>query len=422
MTDSSHLDNLDFGLGWDDPATLERSGSSHLMYTDAMMASLNESLLDDLTGSLTGTSSSGASSILGTAFGDFSRGPGTSSATLVGTPQTSSVSPADLKSPDGIGWPTILQQTLGDVPRTATGSPSTSTANYEPSSYGSGNSITEATWLQRVAEINVRLFEHASIIPAVQESPEHPQTGDRRVESSPNALDHKGGSGPRKEEQGSEFAIDQTFLLSRQLIHILNQVYPRFHQTAFSLDPAVISPCYSQSPHRQHSSHGSHRGHNSGASNPLAIYDHPPASIDPGSGLLVLSCYLRVIDIYDKIFGHIRTCLAKTGTAEPLTQIRLPGLTIGSFSLPSSSALQLTLFIQLAEQLLDRLRSIVALMDSTVLRAANDEGGSNRPDGQDGSPLGDVTDVTLQAIRTREGEMVKRMNSVRRMLQQSGIM
>lgn len=429
MTDDSHLDNLDFGLGWDEQATIERPSGSQLLYTDAMMASLNETLtntscfVEDRTGSLTGTSSSGASSTLGTAFGDFSRAPGTSSATSIGTPQTSSLSPADFKSANAVGWPAVLNQTLGEVPRTTTGSPSTSTTtNFEPSSYGSAGSITEATWLQKVAEINVRLFEHASIIPAVHEPPELSQSGEKRVEASGTVLntsDCRGGNGQHQDGQGSEFAIDQTFLLSRQLIDILNQVYPRFHQRASSFEQAMVSPSHSQSPHRLHSRHYSH---STNGSNPLAPCDYPPTSIDPGSGLLVLSCYLRVIDIYDKIFGHIRMCVAKTGTADPFTQIRLPGLTIGSFSLQSSSALQVTLFIQLAEQLLDRLRSIVALMDSTTLRGAKEEGGSNRQDRQDGSSLGDVTDVTLQAIRTREGEMVKRMNSVRRMLQQSGIM
>ena len=437
MTDNSHLDNLDFGLGWDEQLTLDGQSSSHFLYTDEMMTSLNEPItmasrsVDDLTGSRTGTSSSGASSVLGTAFGDFSRGNGTSSATSIGTPQTSSLSPADFKSANAVGWPAVLNQTLGEVSRTTTGSPSTTTTtNFEPSSYGSASLLTEATWLQKVAEINVRLFEHASIIPAVHEPPELSQTGEKGVNLCGILLDnpdHQGRSGQYKDGQGSEFAIDQTFLLSRQLIDILNQVYPRFHQRASSFEQAVLSPSHSHShshththsPHRQQSSRSSQSG---SGSNPLAPSDLPPTSIDPGSGLLVLSCYLRVIDIYDKIFGHVRMCVAKTGTADPFTQIRLPGLTIGSFSLQSSSALQVTLFIQLAEQLLDRLRSIVALMDSTTLRGTKEEAGSGREDRQDGSCLSDVTDVTLQAIRTREAEMVKRMNSVRRMLQQSGIM
>ena len=206
-----------------------------------------------------------------------------------------------------------------------------------------------------------------------------------------------------------EFAIDKTFALSHELIAVLNQLYPRFtHQY-----PDVDTP--SLQPQRRSTAGSTWKQPRDVPSAPFTV--RPPCSLDEGSVLLILSSYLRIINIYDTIFSHIEVSITQTYQKDGKTSMRLPRLNIGAFSLPSSSVMEITVIIQLAEQLLSRLREITGLMDSNPQSEDGDASAIHQQD-KDTS----CTDVTLRSLRSRERELMKRTTQVKRSLLQLNIL
>lgn len=236
-----------------------------------------------------------------------------------------------------------------------------------------------ATWVSKVAEINISLLNLSAHFPGPEIThSQYPQPESRT-------------------EREQVFAIDQAFLLSKQLIDLLNQAFPRFVDRSNSLNLAVSSNIKTSPKTSKHI-----------------------RTLDPASDLLVLSCHLRVLEIYGKIFLHIENSIKQQRAPE---QICLPGLAIGVFSLHSSCGLQLTIFIHLAEILLSRLRDIMILMDTTSAK-----GDGARHETQDcvyndpSASLNQVADITLQAIKAREVETIKIVLRMKRSLEQSGML
>ena len=319
-----------------------------------------------------------------------------------GSPQAPRSSRSATTSSESIGCGYGLERPSRLPPSTAATSPTPPSA---------------VSLIQRLSDINVGLFQHAATIPPLLDSS---QDLAESLDGQVNANNPSNASSGSLKHFRKEFAIDQTFLLSQRLIDILNELYPRFLKSSSSQD-TPRTPLLSQSPL---SSPHLFNNHESlpGSGNQSSAINATPSTMffDQGSSLLILSCYIRVIDIYEKICGHVHNCISDTSVAAKSVQITLPGLTIGLFSLQSSPAMKIILILQLAEQLLDRIRHIVGLMNSTTRPGGNDSThGSIR---QGGGSMGDITDVTLQAIRLRDAEMTRKMFQVKQQLLQSGVM
>ncbi|GLA09606.1 hypothetical protein AnigIFM60653_011937 [Aspergillus niger] len=234
-------------------------------------------------------------------------------------------------------------------------------------------------WVAELARLNVKLLTHAQQIA-------HRQPRETPRRSSPtSAPDHD------LDEDRPTFAVDQTFLLSQQLIDLLSQ------QDAPS---ATGAPAQSPPP-------------------------GPPQlprtlrSLDPASILLVLSCHLRVLESYSQMFAHVQAWQEHGGASLAATGIGLPALNIGAFSLPASSPrLQIAVILQLAEQLLSRLREMVLLPDVPALAATrslcHEMGASHHS-----TAMHEVVSITLQAISARELGMTKTIAWIKRSLQES---
>jgi len=279
--------------------------------------------------------------------------------------------------------------------------------------------VDKATLIERICEINKQLYRHATTLPP-DPSPHSSAPGTTRSSSavtSPQtheSLDSIGDESANIRSQATsshnerEFAIDETFSLSHELIGVLNQIYPRFTHRYPDLGMPSHQPSTTSSPSMtQHSS----------AQSTLSV-TCPPYSLDEGSVLLILSSYLRVINIYDTIFSHIQNSISATNGREWKTSMRLPRLNIGAFSLPSCSVMEITVIIQLAEQLLSQLREITGLMDTNTRHEDHDTDGSH---GQ-GQTVTGITDATLRSLRSREKEMMKRTTQVKRSLLQLNIL
>ncbi|KAM5350363.1 hypothetical protein ACJ41O_006868 [Fusarium nematophilum] len=119
---------------------------------------------------------------------------------------------------------------------------------------------------------------------------------------------------------------------------------------------------------------------------------------DPGNAMLVLSTYVRLLDMYQRVFALVH---AEVSHADPSTTMfnfwKLPDVTVGSFAVDSSPFLQMSLTIQLAEEFLSRLR------DSTAARWSS----------SGTSMFAGVVDVSFQAFWDREEAMAKHLVELR---------
>ncbi|KAH8199738.1 hypothetical protein TruAng_006083 [Truncatella angustata] len=174
-----------------------------------------------------------------------------------------------------------------------------------------------------------------------------------------------------------DFAIDKTFQLSQRLIEVLDKLYPR-HSEALCKNH-VMSPLQEDAL-------------------PGLILNESP-SFDQSSFLLVLSCYQRLIETYDDIFRNMQACLDRSSITAREDYVQMPDMKVGSFSLPDSSTLQITLILQLTRHLLRRMSAIIKSLNT------NYGGGTN-----------DLMSLTFKAVNTREEDLIKRINKLRNSL------
>lgn len=176
--------------------------------------------------------------------------------------------------------------------------------------------------------------------------------------------------------KNKDFAIDKTFQLSQKLIEVLDKLYPRYRTTA--RDCSTLQ--YTKEPE----------------------FLNQSISFDHASLLLVLSCYQRLIEAYNDIFGNMQACLDRSATTMPEDYVQMPNMKVGSFSLPNSSALQITLVLQLARHLLQRMGVIIKALDQSRGAVSDD--------------MNDLISLTFKTVNTREIDLIGRINKLRNTL------
>ena len=209
--------------------------------------------------------------------------------------------------------------------------------------------------IRGLSDLNVEMFALSSTIPKPPTSPSQPQSW-----------------------KNKDFAIDKTFQLSQRLIDVLDKLYPRHSEVLCKNH--VMSPVQEE------------------ALPTLALNESP--SFDQSSFLLVLSCYQRLIETYHDIFGNMQACLDRFSITAREDYVRMPDMKVGSFSLPDSSALQITLILQLARHLLRRMGTIIKSLNTNYFAAGTD----------------DLMPLTFKAVNTREDDLIERINKLRNTL------
>lgn len=222
--------------------------------------------------------------------------------------------------------------------------------------------VSKVHYVRQLAELNIGLYDHAATLP-----PKTTKTTNSTNEASKKA--------PTKD--GKPFAIDQTFHLTQTLINILSRLYPHTRNHA-----------------------------------PFPPKDNLPQSHpDQGTILLILSCYNRVMDIYEVIFHHMQGCICHsiTPTMADGQTITLPPVRIGSFAPSNTSAIamQMMLIIMLASRLFDQLQDVVGVSVG--------EGG-NGNSGERARTYPDFSDTARTDMWNRASGMSKQIMSTREML------
>ena len=218
--------------------------------------------------------------------------------------------------------------------------------------------------MAQLNEINTRLLDLSSALPLQQGT----------VQNGPSL------SRPQDERfQANGFPIDEMFQLTRRVAEILDRC------------SASSSPVAKDAP----------------AKSRQAVLD----GSDPGSSMLVLSTYVRLLDMYQRVFNLVSNELAQTDSEAAFRFWKLPDVSVGSFAVESSPSLQMSLTIQLAEEFLSRLRMATAALESHSSR--NGAGGGQNGGGGGKSTFAGVVDVSYQAVKSREESLGKHLAELR---------
>lgn len=218
--------------------------------------------------------------------------------------------------------------------------------------------VTSIHWMAQLNDINTRLLDLSSALPSQQDT----------ARGGPPL--HR----PHDERfKANGFPIDEMFQLTRRVADILD------HFSSMGKDTAKA---------RQ------------------ALLD----GSDPANSMLVISTYVRLLDMYQRVFNLVSTELAHTDSDAAFRFWKLPDVSVGSFAVESSPSLQMSFTIQLAEEFLGRLRSSTAALDTSSMRNG-DAGHSNGANGR--SMFSGVVDVSYQAVRSREENLGKHLAELR---------
>ncbi|KHN94244.1 Zn(2)-C6 fungal-type DNA-binding domain protein [Metarhizium album ARSEF 1941] len=210
-------------------------------------------------------------------------------------------------------------------------------------------------WMAQLSEINSRLLDLASVLPQ--------QTGACNFEalgrSSEDAFSNQG------------FPIDEMFKLTRRVADVLDRLSAGGNASAGRMD-----------------------------------------SSDPGNSMFVLSIYVRLLDMYQKVFSLVRMELSQADAEAAFRFWRLPDVQVGSFAVDPSPSLQMSLTVQLAEEFLARLRVATAALDPALSNGGGskgvaDDGGSGK------SMFSDVVDISFRAVKTKEESLGKHLAELR---------
>lgn len=197
-------------------------------------------------------------------------------------------------------------------------------------------------WMAQLSDINARLLDLASALPSPQDGPFLGRPVDERFRSH-------------------GFPIEDMFKLTRRVADILEKPPP--------------------------SNDGNKKHH--------STID----GSDPGNAMFILSTYVRLLDMYQRVFTLVHTeLMSQPDSSATFSFWKLPDVTVGSFAVESSPFLQMSLTIQLAEEFLSRLRSSTARWSGAGTAASMFSG---------------VVDVSFQAFRDREEALAKHLVELR---------
>ncbi|KAF0645383.1 hypothetical protein FPSE5266_09905 [Fusarium pseudograminearum] len=197
-------------------------------------------------------------------------------------------------------------------------------------------------WMAQLSDINARLLDLASALPSPQDGPFIGRPVDERF-------------------RGQGFPIEDMFKLTRRVADILE---------------------------KPPSSNDSNKMHHSTIN-----------GSDPGNAMFILSTYVRLLDMYQRVFNLVHTeLLSQPDPNTTFSFWKLPDVTVGSFAVESSPFLQMSLTIQLAEEFLSRLRGSTARWSGA---------------GMASSMFSGVVDVSFQAFRDREEALAKHLVELR---------
>ncbi|KAM7203577.1 hypothetical protein V8F33_002197 [Rhypophila sp. PSN 637] len=241
-------------------------------------------------------------------------------------------------------------------------------------------------WVERVTALNVQFTQHLQTIPRV--NPESLQLEPEQ--------DTQSGTFPTPSKRHNS---DSTFQLSEAFIELLSAMCSK-------LPPPV----------QQDS--GARRDSNS----------HAYLCLDEASRLLIFSTYMRLLEVHDTVFRYLLSCLVHKRDNVPQgagSCFYLPKLTIGSFSLATTSETRPLLFVSFMESLLSRARNLMHRVSSNGSPMQSRKGTpcGKSPEELSFGGLPPIIDpeLAMQSIRARETAISNLVERIKSALARMGV-
>jgi hypothetical protein len=150
---------------------------------------------------------------------------------------------------------------------------------------------------------------------------------------------------------------------------------------------------------------------------PVATPISIPLNLDHSSILLLLSCNLRVIDIYEELFKHMQVCIELQGTVCTRAQASFapPQLKIGNYIPPMTTAvqMQMLLLLHFATSLCD----YAIELDSHIQEPVNDCTNAESPSSDHSEDeVKALSLVSARKVRERATDMLQRLSSMKSLI------
>jgi hypothetical protein len=257
---------------------------------------------------------------------------------------------------------------------------------------------SQSKLIRQLSDLSIRLYEHSGLMP-------------------PQSIHDPGPTNNMKDY--SNYSVDELLTLTQELI----DVYPCFLNTFFGPQPSQASSSSSMtessgtSPETNNSIPQNRWSNGDSMRNSSGISGTPPP--DHSSILLILSCHLRLIGIYEHLFKHMKICMMQKGIPETPGQIEAsfsaPQLRVGSYKPPPSSAvpMQMLLLVHFASQLSSYATDLAAEMHGQ-------DGGepfSTRKDDQVA-----LSRAAAEDVKGRAKDMFDELGKVRNKMINSGLL
>ncbi|KAH0558588.1 hypothetical protein GP486_004756 [Trichoglossum hirsutum] len=290
-------------------------------------------------------------------------------------------------------------------------------------------------YIRQLSDLNLTLYRHSRSVAAAIACT--PRIAAGAQPSSPmgilpaNCSPSQAIPRPDGVARGGKFAIDETFRASQALIEILQQL--RTKSTPAFCAP-LTSPSLFQSPLNDPQTSQGPTAHpyrrpsissifsTSSTSTDDSSSDEPPSSsstlLDSATLLLVLTCYIRLLQIYDAIFILLHDYISEPQLS--FSDLQLPILNIGSFCPSSCPTLQILLLVQIVAHMLDRTSRAIQFISLSPDHGFGSRDGNTGGIGSGGRRLSnDMTEPVLKQIRDQEVNLKKNMRKVKISLQGS---
>lgn len=118
-----------------------------------------------------------------------------------------------------------------------------------------------------------------------------------------------------------------------------------------------------------------------------------------------MSCYMRLLGIYENFFSHIQQILGNSNSQDDWSQalLHLPAIIVGSIALHSSPTLKVSIIIELVSFLVGHIGHTVEMTTPTTVNRNTFHQPQPTRSSKSSSAMTDVLSSTQNAVRERPG-------------------
>lgn len=258
--------------------------------------------------------------------------------------------------------------------------------------------------IRQLSDLSHCLYEHSTTIPPTS-----------IYDPVPDGQSYVDVMNARAQDYAN-YKVDDTFQLTQELVDI----YPSFINIFMRRKiPKAFHSCHASAAFDSDNS-DSRSGEPSG---PISPSLSDPLALDHSSILLIISCHLRLIEIYGELFKHMKVCIEQKGVVCTTQQASFtaPTLRIGDYVPPATTSvpMQMLLLLHFATSLCDNAVELEACIREP--QGGNKSPGSS-PNGNNGDGLAALALASAEKVKDHAFGMLNHLSSLRTMMLRDGHM